>query len=90
MTVVMYRYINGIILNPREYLLDEQNKVMEFANFRSALDHLEANGITNLEEYGIHVVDQEWVEDDLLERAHEPLDDAVAWEENEIAQERED
>lgn len=57
--VLIYRYINGISLNGREYLLDEENKELKFDNKEQALNFLSDGGVEakdeeELEEYGIY------------------------------------
>ena len=36
----VYRYINGISLNPREYLLDDKGNEIEFDNFMDIQNYL--------------------------------------------------
>jgi len=55
----IYRYINDISLNGKEYLLDEENKELKFSNKKQALNFLSDGGVEakneeELEEYGIY------------------------------------
>ena len=57
--ISVYRYINGISLNGREYLLDEENKELKFSNKEQAFNFLSDGGIKakdeeELEDYGIY------------------------------------
>jgi hypothetical protein len=45
--ILIARPINGISLNGREYLLDEENKEMEFKDKESAKQFLRDNGYEN-------------------------------------------
>ena len=45
--VIIGRHINGITLNPLEYLLDNSGNVMEFENEDTAKAFLKENGITD-------------------------------------------
>ena len=56
--VSIYRYINDISLNGREYLLDEDNETLLFSSEDKAFEFLTKNGIEvnneeDLEDYGI-------------------------------------
>jgi hypothetical protein len=47
--VLVYKHINGITINPREYLLDEEGELLRFHTERDAKYYLESKGITDLE-----------------------------------------
>ena len=47
------RYINGVTLNPLEYLLDETNKPMEFPNKEEAIQFLRDNQCEDIDNYTI-------------------------------------
>ena len=49
--VIVGRHINGITLNPLEYLLDNGGNAMEFDNENSAKAFLKENGLTDDEIY---------------------------------------
>ena len=56
--ISIYRYINGISLNGREYLLNEENKVLLFPSSDKAFKFLAKGGVETkdeeeLEEYGL-------------------------------------
>jgi len=53
----IYRHINNISLNGREYVLDENNKPMFFRTRREALQYLYKHGIGD-DEIGISI----WIE----------------------------
>jgi len=53
----IYRHINDISLNGREYILDADDKLMLFPTHQEAMEYLEQNGITR-EDIGISV----WIE----------------------------
>ena len=62
--VLIYRYINHISLNGREYLLDEENKQLKFSNKEQALTFLNDGGVNakdeeELEEYGLYFETEE-------------------------------
>ncbi len=46
MGVIVGRHINGIPLNPLEYLLDDTGKVMVFQSEDYAKDYLKSQGFT--------------------------------------------
>tara|TARA_R100001460_G_scaffold108373_1_gene159269 strand:- start:1087 stop:1284 length:198 start_codon:yes stop_codon:yes gene_type:complete len=57
--ISIYRYINGIGLNGKEYLLDKDNQVLVFPNETEAFTFLYDAGVKvaneeELEEEGIH------------------------------------
>ena len=57
--ISIYRYINDISLNGKEYLLDEEGKELKFNNKEQAFNFLSNGGIEakneeELEEYGIY------------------------------------
>jgi len=57
--IIIYRYINDISLNGREYLLDEEGKELKFDNEEQAFNFLSNGGIEakneeELEDYGIY------------------------------------
>ena len=59
LSLSIYRYINDISLNGKEYLLDEENKELKFDNKEQAFNFLSDGGIEakneeELEEYGIY------------------------------------
>ena len=59
LSLSIYRYINDISLNGKEYLLDEENKELKFSNKEQAFNFLSDGGIKakneeELEEYGIY------------------------------------
>ena len=45
--VIVGRHINGITLNPLEYLLDNDGNVMEFENEDAAKAFLKEKGLTD-------------------------------------------
>jgi hypothetical protein len=49
--ITVGRYINGISLNELEYLLDENDDVMEFANEEEAKTYLRNAGVSEEEMY---------------------------------------
>ena len=56
--ISIYRYINGISLNGREYLLNKENKVLLFPSSDKAFKFLAKGGVETkdeeeLEDYGI-------------------------------------
>ena len=58
--ISIYRYINDISLNGREYLLDEENQILKFNNEKQAFNFLSDGGIEakdeeELEDYGIYL-----------------------------------
>ena len=66
--ISIYRYINDISLNGREYLLDEENQILKFNNEKQALNFLSNGGVEakdeeELEDYGIYLEREEeaWV-----------------------------
>ena len=66
--ISIYRYINDISLNGREYLLDEENQILKFTNEKQALNFLSNGGVEakdeeELEDYGIYLEREEeaWV-----------------------------
>jgi hypothetical protein len=44
--IVVGRYINGVILNPLEYLLDDAGKVMSFPDKQEARSFLMKKGLS--------------------------------------------
>lgn len=57
--ISIYRYINDISLNGKEYLLDEENKELKFDNKEQAFNFLSTGGVEakneeELEDYGIY------------------------------------
>jgi hypothetical protein len=62
--ISIYRYINNISLNGKEYLLDEENQVLKFTNEKQAFNFLSDGGVEakdeeELEEYGIYFETEE-------------------------------
>ena len=62
--ISIYRYINDISLNGREYLLDEENQILKFNNEKQALNFLSNGGVEakdeeELEDYGIYLEREE-------------------------------
>jgi len=62
--ISIYRYINDISLNGREYLLDEENQILKFNNEKQAFNFLSDGGIEakdeeELEDYGIYLEREE-------------------------------
>ena len=62
--ISIYRYINDISLNGREYLLDEENQILKFINEKQALNFLSNGGVEakdeeELEDYGIYLEREE-------------------------------
>ena len=62
--ISIYRYINDISLNGREYLLDEENQILKFTNEKQAFNFLSDGGIEakdeeELEDYGIYLEREE-------------------------------
>jgi hypothetical protein len=58
--ISIYKYINDISLNGREYLLDEENQILKFTNKKQALNFLSNGGVEakdeeELENYGIYL-----------------------------------
>lgn len=57
----IYRHINSISLNGREYLLNDEGEVLLFPSIEEALDHLREQGgkhvqnAQELKEYGIYI-----------------------------------
>jgi len=47
--VIVGRHVNGITINPLEYVLDEDGDVMEFNTKKEAVEFLMDNGITDEE-----------------------------------------
>ena len=57
--IVLYRHPHGITLNPKEYLLDnndvvESRKVLQFKSEEEARKYLSDHDINDAESYGIH------------------------------------
>tara|TARA_Y100001951_G_C11227751_1_gene232719 strand:+ start:583 stop:771 length:189 start_codon:yes stop_codon:yes gene_type:complete len=57
--IVLYRHPHGITLNPKEYLLDnndvvESRKVLQFKSEEEARKYLSDHDINDAEAYGIH------------------------------------
>ena len=61
--VTIYRYINGISLNPREYLLDEQDNLLEFDSVSQACEFLGIASDEDPDDYGIYFEEGEQSED---------------------------
>ena len=62
--ISIYRYINDISLNGREYLLDEENQILKFNNEKQAFNFLSNGGVEakdeeELEDYGIYLEREE-------------------------------
>jgi len=62
--ITIYRYINGISLNGREYVIDEEDQILKFTNEKQALNFLSDGGVEakdeeELEEYGIYFETEE-------------------------------
>ena len=49
--ITVGRAIDGISLNGLEYLLDENNEIMEFNDVKSAKKFLKKHGATDFEEF---------------------------------------
>jgi hypothetical protein len=49
--VTVGRHINGITINPLEYLLDDSGEPIEFTNEESAKSYLREHGVTEEEIY---------------------------------------
>ena len=47
--VIVGKHINGITLNPLEYLLDDEGQTMEFENEATAKKFLRGKGLTDEE-----------------------------------------
>ena len=43
--ISIYRYINDISLNGKEYLLDEENQELKFSNKKQAFNFLSNGGV---------------------------------------------
>ena len=54
--IVISRHINGITLNPREYLLDKKDRVLEFESVEKAKQYLRRRGVKKFD--GLHFEDQ--------------------------------
>jgi len=52
------RYPNGITLNPMEFVLDDDNKIMIFDDLEKAKSFLESNGINNFNGYEFEECDK--------------------------------
>ena len=57
MSYVLSRFINGICLNPKEYIVDQNNEAMTFKNKQLALDYFN-------ETEGCDIQDEEQLEDE--------------------------
>ena len=62
--ITIYRYINGISLNGREYVIDEEDQILKFTNEKQALNFLSDGGVEakneeELEDYGIYLEREE-------------------------------
>jgi hypothetical protein len=62
--ISIYRYINDISLNGREYLLDKENQILKFNNEKQAFNFLSDGGVEakdeeELEDYGIYLEREE-------------------------------
>ncbi|MDC7218615.1 MAG: hypothetical protein PQJ59_01670 [Spirochaetales bacterium] len=55
----VYRHINGISLNGREYLLNEDDTVKEFRDEAEVKEYLELHHNDDLEEYGIFLTEED-------------------------------
>ena len=53
---IIGRAINGITINGREFVLDENNEVMKFDSEDAARAFLRDNGIDNPEDEGIDIL----------------------------------
>ena len=51
----VYRYQEGIILNPREYLLDKNGEVKIFNKIKDILKLFKCKSIETLESMGVHL-----------------------------------
>ena len=51
----VYRYQEGIILNPREYLLDENGEIKTFNKIKNILELFKCKSIEALENIGVHL-----------------------------------
>jgi len=47
--VIVGKHINGITINPLEYLLDDDGEALEFVNMKTAKAFLKEKGFTNEE-----------------------------------------
>ena len=61
MAYVIGRPINGICLNGREYVLDDNDKVLKFTTEEEAKKYLKDNGVTEeiIEDEGIEILNEE-------------------------------
>ena len=62
--ISIYRYINDISLNGKEYLLDKENKELKFNNKKQAFNYWQYGGVEakdeeELEQYGIYFETEE-------------------------------
>jgi len=62
--ITIYRHINGISLNGREYVIDEEDQILKFTNKKQAFNFLfdfgiEAKDEEELEDYGIYLEREE-------------------------------
>ena len=48
--IVISRHINGITLNPREYLLDKKDRVLEFESVEKAKQYLRRRGVKSFDD----------------------------------------
>lgn len=55
--IIIGRHINGITINPLEYLLDDQGNEMQFESEKKAKDFLKEHGYTDEEIYWFTFVD---------------------------------
>jgi len=62
--IIVGRHINGITINPLEYILDDDGNEMEFENEEAAKDFLKQQGLTDDEIYWLTFVDIENLEED--------------------------
>ena len=56
--ITVYRYINGVCLNPREYLLDEQGDVLDFESESQAREFMGISQDEDTNEMGIYFSDE--------------------------------
>ena len=52
--IIIYKHPHGVTLNPKEYLLDNDDEVLRFKSEEEARKHLSDNGINDAEAFGIH------------------------------------
>lgn len=66
--IIIGRHINGITINPLEYLLDDQGNEMQFESEEKAKDFLKEHGYTDDEIYWFTFVDLDELEAQYFEK----------------------